>query len=111
MIELFSNIRKLQISSIVWLIKTIMQCLFKEVYQCYISSKMLPYQSTVVLKYRCLVEFARTGISFQNNLPIFKMLIMFDYATLKMQQYLQCLKDEEKTKNLAWFTFLKYISG
>ena len=38
MIELFSNIRKLQISSIVWLIKTIMQCLFKEVYQCYISS-------------------------------------------------------------------------
>ena len=39
------------------------------------------------------------------------MLIMFDYAILKMQQYLQCLKDEEKTKNLAWFTFLKYISG
>ena len=38
MIELLSNIRKLQISSIVWLIKTIMQCLFKEVYQCYISS-------------------------------------------------------------------------
>ena len=38
MIELLSNIRKLQISSIVRLIKTIMQCLFKEVYQCYISS-------------------------------------------------------------------------
>ena len=38
MIELLSNIRKLQISSIVWLIKTIIQCLFKEVYQCYISS-------------------------------------------------------------------------
>ena len=38
MIELLSNIRNLQISSIVWLIKTIMQCLFKEVYQCYISS-------------------------------------------------------------------------
>lgn len=38
MIELLSNIRKLQISSIVWLIKTIMQYLFKEVYQCYISS-------------------------------------------------------------------------
>ena len=56
--------------------KTIMQCLFEEVHQSYISSNMLPYQTTEVFKYSCLIEFvyayhqvntslATTGISIQ----------------------------------------------
>ena len=44
-IEWLSYIRKLQ-TSFIWLDKRIMQCLFKEVQQNYISSKMLPYQTT-----------------------------------------------------------------
>ena len=98
MIELLSNIRKLQISSIVWLIKTIMQCLFKEVYQCYISSKMLPYQSAVAWKYWCLIESGRTGIPFQNNLHIFKMLIMFDMQYWKCNNIYSTWRMKKKLK-------------
>ena len=35
----------------------IMQCLFKEVQQCYISSKKSPNQNTVVFKYYRTIEF------------------------------------------------------
>ena len=42
MIELFSYI---ETSSIAWLSRIIMQCLFKEVHLNYISSKMLQYQT------------------------------------------------------------------
>ena len=34
-----------------------MQCLLKEVHQFFISSKKLPYQNTVALKYICIIEF------------------------------------------------------
>ena len=67
--------------------KAIMKCLFKEVQQSYISP-------TEKFKYWCLTEFvyayqvntslARTGISFQNNCHIFKLLLMFD------MQYWKC---------------------
>ena len=43
--ELFNYIRKLQ-TSFLWFNKTIMQCLFNEVQQSHISSKMLPWQTT-----------------------------------------------------------------
>ena len=88
MIVLFNYIRKLQASSFVRLKKTIIQCLFKDFQQRYISSKMLPYQTSEVFKYLCLIKFvyayqvttslARTGISFQNNLHTLKLSIMFD---------------------------------
>ena len=55
----------------------IVQRLFKELQQSYISSKMLPYQTTDVFNYRCLIEFvyayqvtrslARTGIFFSEE--------------------------------------------
>ena len=35
----------------------IIQCLFNEVQQCYISSKMSPNQNTVAFKYYCTIEF------------------------------------------------------
>ena len=50
--------RKVKTSSFVWLNKTIMQCLFKEVQHSYISSKMLQYQTADVFKYWCLIGFA-----------------------------------------------------
>ena len=88
MIELFNYMTKLQISSFDWLHKTIIQCLFKEVYQCFISPKTLPYQNNAVFKYQSITDFVyayqintsftRTGISLQDNLDIFKLLIMFD---------------------------------
>ena len=65
-----------------------MRRLFKEVHQCYISSKMLSNQNTDVYKILCLIEFvyayqvnvsfARTEISFQNILHIFKPLTRSD---------------------------------
>ena len=45
------NTGKLETSLFVWLYKTIMQCLFNEVHQCFISSKKLQYQNIVVFKY------------------------------------------------------------
>ena len=87
MIELFNYVRKLQTSSFLWYKKTIMQRLFKEIQQSYITPKTLPYQTTEVFKYWSLIEFvnayqfdtnlARTGISFQNNIYIFKLRKMF----------------------------------
>lgn len=35
----------------VWLNKTIIQCLSKDVHQCFIASKKIPYQINVALKY------------------------------------------------------------
>ena len=71
MIELFSYI---ETSSFAWLSRIIMQCLFKEVQLNYISSKMLQYQTNDVLA----KVLARTGISFQNNFYMSKLLIMLD---------------------------------
>ena len=51
MIKLFNYIRNLQTSSFVLLNKTIMEYLFKEELESYISSKMLPHQSAKVLTY------------------------------------------------------------
>ena len=51
MIELFNYVRKLQTSSFLWYNKTIMQRLFKEIQQSYITPKTLPYQTTEVFKY------------------------------------------------------------
>ena len=50
MIELFNYIIKLQTYSLVWFNKTITQCLFNEVQQSHISSKMLPWQTIEVFK-------------------------------------------------------------
>ena len=79
MIALFHYIRQLQTSSFIWLYKTIMQCLFKAVHQCFVSSRRLPYQNTVVSEYceyesvhayRINTRLARTEFSSQNNLHI-----------------------------------------
>ena len=78
-----------------------MKCLFTEVHQFHVSSKMVPkYQSMVVFKYHYVNEIvyvnqtptslARTGIFFQNNLHIFNLLTimfisMFDIQYRKVQ--------------------------
>ena len=85
----------LQTSSFVWLNKTTIQCLLKEVNQCYISSKILPYQNTVVFK--CLVEFAYPYQA-QNNIPVFKLLIMFDVQYWKCNNICSAWKIKEKLK-------------
>ena len=74
------SIRKLQTSSFFWLNKTIMNCLFKEVDRCYISSKILWCSNIEVslnlYMHQANTSSARAGISFQNNLPIFKLLML-----------------------------------
>ena len=63
-----------------------------EASQC-VTSKMLKHQNTEIFKYSCLTGFAYVylvktslagaGISFQNHLYIFKLLIMFDIQYCK----------------------------
>ena len=73
--------------------------------QSYNFAKMLPYQTTEVLKYWCFIDFvcayqgisslARTGISFQNNLNIFK--LPFDMQYWKYSNICITWKTKEKT--------------
>ena len=83
----------------------IMQHLFKELQQSYISSKMLPYQTTGVFNYWCLIEFVyayqvtrsltRNGIFLQKNLHILK-LLMFDMQYWKCNNIYSAWKIKEK---------------
>ena len=69
---------------------------------------MLPNQTTDIFKYRCLIEFVyanqanrsftRTGIFFQKNLHILKLLIMFDMQYWKCNNIYSAWKIKEKLK-------------
>ena len=107
-------ILKLHTSSFVWLKKNmITKCLLQEVHQSCISSKMLPSHTTEAFKYWCLIEFvdqvntsiARTGISFQNNLQIFKLRVMFDMLYFTCNNICSAWKIKEKLK----FSMVYYL--
>ena len=78
-----------------WLYEMIMKCLVKGLRQYHIFSKKLPNQNTVVFKYCFVIEFvyeyqaiqslAGTGVIFQNNLYIFKVLIILFIKMFDMQ--------------------------
>ena len=80
-----------------WLYEMIMKCLVKGVRQYHIFSKKLPNQNTVVFKYCFVIGFvyeyqaiqslAGTGVIFQNNLYIFKVLIILFIKMFDMQYW------------------------
>ena len=70
--------KKLKSSSLVWLYKRIVLCLFclfEIVHQCFISSKKFPLN---LYMHSNQTSLARTGITSQSNRHIFKLLTMFD---------------------------------
>ena len=81
----------------------------------------MPYHTNKVFKYWCIIEFvyayyhfskiqyhfkARTGISFQNNCHIFKLLIMFDMQYWKCNNICSAWRIK-KTYKFSMVYFLK----
>ena len=87
--------RKTQTSSIYWLNKIITKLIYR-VHPFYSPSKMLSkYLNTIVFKY-CITEFVyvyqvnaslKSGISFQNKLYIFKLLIKWLLVYFDMKHW------------------------